>query len=145
MPLLPMGGADVARFSNDGRWVAYMSSQSGQSEIYVQPFRGAQANVPKWQVSVGGGVQPCWRGDGKELFYLSKDDKIMSVAVRSSDGSFEAQPPRVLFDAHMIRHRNPRNDYAAHPDGQRFLVSVVDENRAPTPIEVVVNWGASPH
>ncbi len=145
VPLIPVSGADQARFSNDGRWIAYAWLQGGQPEIYVQPFRGAQANVPKWQVSVGGGVQPFWRGDGKELFYLSKDNKIMSVAVRSIDGSFHAEPPRVLFDAHMIQHRSPRNNYAAHPDGQRFVLSIVDQNRAPTPIEVVLNWGATTH
>lgn len=145
-PLSAVSDTYQAKFSPAGGWIAYMSNQTGRREIYVQRFDGVPAtNAPKWQVSVGGGTQPYWRGDGKELFYLSDDDKIMSVAVHTSGGLFEAGPSRVLFDAHMLRHRGPGNHYVAHPDGQRFLLTVVDENRAPTPIEVVVNWGATTH
>jgi serine/threonine protein kinase/Tol biopolymer transport system component len=131
------------RFSPDGRWMAYVSHESGQPEVYVQAFRGAPAGTGgKWQVSSGGGGQPAWRRDGRELFYLSGPDaRLMAVEVKTGE-TFEAGSPRVLFDTGLAAaRRGPRNDYSASPDGQRFLLRV-PTSAAAEPVQVLVNWPA---
>ena len=75
-----------AQFSPDGKWMAYASNESGQPQVYVQAIPASGA---KWQISPAGGVQPRWRRDGKELFYISADQKLMAVPVKSGAG-FEA-------------------------------------------------------
>jgi serine/threonine protein kinase len=117
------------RFSPDGRWVAYMSNEPGLREIFVQPFPGPG---PKVQVSTGGGQWPRWRRDGRELFYISADDRLMTVPLAWSGGRFEAGPPQPLF---ALRGTS---GYEPSPDGQRFLTvtSVSDAS----PISVILNW-----
>jgi Tol biopolymer transport system component len=83
-----------ARFSPDGKWVAYSSDESGAREIYVQTF---PASSGKWRVSANGGSQPSWRRDGKELYYISGDRKLMAVDVKL-ESKFEAGVPQKLFD-----------------------------------------------
>ena len=80
--------------SPDGRWLAYVSDESGRYEVYVQSFPGGGG---KRQVSTGGGIGPRWRGDGKELFYHAPDGKLMAVPVKSG-ASFEAGAPVALFE-----------------------------------------------
>jgi len=127
-----------AQFSPDGKWIAYSSSETGNSEIYVSPFPNADS---KWQVSRGGGQEPRWRRDGKELFYLSAEGKMMAVSVRAG-GNFEAGSPVTLFKAHL---RQPisvldRVSYDVTADGQRFLINTkVDEPNA-APLSVILNW-----
>jgi Tol biopolymer transport system component len=83
-----------AQFSPNGRWLAYVSNESGRNEVYVRPFPVAPG---KWQLTTGGGEQPRWRRDGKELFYLSADHKLMSVEMSSEGSMFEHHPPNALF------------------------------------------------
>ncbi|MFZ0297536.1 MAG: protein kinase [Candidatus Sulfotelmatobacter sp.] len=126
-----------ARFSPDGKWVAYASNESGHWEIYVTSFPEAHG---KWQVSNSGGDQPRWRGDGKELFYLSTDSKIMSVPVKTGS-NFDAGTPTVLFQA------NPREMFATSElfsydvsnDGQKFLINTQLKTEM-TPMSVVLSW-----
>jgi Tol biopolymer transport system component len=121
-----------ARFSPDGRWVAYVSNETGMAEVYVQEFQGSGGKVP---VSTGGGNRPCWRGDGKELFYISRG-KLMAVDVKVVGSNFEAGVSRQLFEI-------PRSvDFEVSGDGQRFLIPVPVEETSPTPITVVLNWTA---
>ncbi len=128
-----------ARFSPDGKWVAYASNESGRWEIYVTSFPEAHG---KWQLSNAGGDQPRWRGDGKELFYLSNDNKIMAVPVRTGS-NFDAGTPTALFQA------NPREmfatselfSYDVSSDGQKFLINT-QLKTAMTPLSVVLNWSA---
>src|SRR5262249_12095065 len=87
------------QFSPDGRWVAYTSTDSGRPEIYVQPF---PASGGKWQISTAGGVTPRWRADGKELFYISLDRKLMAVDITAA-AKFEAGIPRPLFTMRITR------------------------------------------
>jgi eukaryotic-like serine/threonine-protein kinase len=127
------------RFSPDGKWVAYASNESGHWEIYVTSFPEAHG---KWQVSNTGGDQPRWRSDGKELFYLSNDSKIMSVPVKTGS-NFDAGTPTVLFQA------NPREMFATSElfsydvsnDGQKFLINTQLKTEM-TPMSVVLNWNA---
>jgi len=131
-----------ARFSPDGRWVAYTSTESGPPEVYVQSF---PASGGKWQVSTGGGILPLWRGDGKELFYVvSSAGRVMSVEVKTAP-QFEASAPKLLFTgAVALNHAmSAGNHYAVSADGQRFLLPRPVQQSAPSPITVVLNWTAA--
>jgi eukaryotic-like serine/threonine-protein kinase len=123
-----------ARFSPDGRWVAFVSDESGRSRVYVQPLQGSGE---KWPISTAGGSRPRWRRDGKELYYLAADNKLMAVALNAGH-SFTAGPPAVLFKSNMAW-----NDYDVAPDGKQFLVSTQVAGAESTPITVVLNWTAS--
>lgn len=128
------------RFSPDGKWVAYASNESGTWEVYVQSF---PASGGKWQISTNGGAQPQWRRDGKELFYLSPDRKLMAVDVKGHD-TFDAGAPKELFGLRLQTGGlpGPRNYYVASADGHRFLVASAPEDRITTPTTVVLNWTA---
>ena len=118
------------RFSPNGRWVAYESTETGRSEIYVQPFPGPG---PKSQISVGGGILPRWRRDGSELFYVAADRHLMSVSVTADSARLPGSVPRSLF-------RLPSLLYEPSPDGQRFLVNTVVSEASP--ITIILNWKA---
>jgi eukaryotic-like serine/threonine-protein kinase len=132
------------QFSPDGKWVAYASNETGRWEIYVTSFPDAHG---KWQVSTGGGEQPRWRGDGKELFYISSDGKVMSVPV-TTGVNFDAGASAVLFQA------TPGQPVALYDlfvydvtrDGQRFLiitpVKQAETQTGTQPMSVVLNWTA---
>jgi len=126
-----------AQLSPDGRWMAYASNESGQPQVYVQAIPASGA---KWQISPAGGVQPRWRRDGKELFYISTDQKLMAVQVKSGDG-FEAGASQPLFALDPIfPAMMGRFAYQPAADGQRFLVlELVGGSTAP-PLDVVLNW-----
>ena len=128
-----------ARFSPDGHWVAYNSTESGRPEVYVMPF-GSGAG--KWQVSGAGGVLPVWRHDGKELFYWSLDNNLVSVPVQLKKDAVEVGAPHTMF-----RLRNPQGNvglispYDVTGDGQRFVV-IETPQLASKPITLVTNWTA---
>ncbi len=129
-----------AQLSPDSRWLAYASNESGQYQVYVQPFAPGRDTpmTGKWQISTTGGEQPRWRGDGKELFYLDRDRKVMAVDVRATAQSFDRGAPRGLFDS---RINNFSRAYAPSPDGARFLMPVPQGARGEAPpLTVVVNW-----
>jgi hypothetical protein len=128
-----------AHFSPDGRWVAYASNESGAFEVYVQSFpeRGR-----KHQVSTSGGFQPRWRRDGKELYYLAPDRRLMSVAVGRGE-TVQLGSPQPLFELPVS---NPafgfaQRSYDVTSDGQRFIVSRLVP-QPPESITVVINWTA---
>ena len=129
--------AERSSFSPNGRYVAYASNETGIMEVYVQTF---PQHMGKWQISSSGGNEPVWRGDGKELFYLSADNEVMAVNVNGASGEFEAGQPKPLFKATLTNLGFWRNSYAATPDGQRFLMLVPASEGKPKPITVVVNW-----
>ncbi|MBI4468216.1 MAG: serine/threonine-protein kinase [Acidobacteria bacterium] len=126
------------QFSPDGRWIAYQSNESGTGEIYVASFPGAGN---KRQISTSGGLFAKWRGDGKEIFYLSPDNHLMAVEVSGAEKTFKVGSARRLFELRWVEHgRGPVYDVTS--DGQRFLVNTVVEQRAPSPITLVTNWTA---
>ena len=127
-----------ARFSPDGRWVAYTSSESGRQEVYVAPFPKAEG---KWQVSTAGGSWSRWRRDGKELFYLAPDNTLMAAAVDGQGAAFQVGAVRPVFSA-PVDIDNTFYAYDVTADGQRFLVATVAETTMPSPITVVTNWAA---
>ena len=142
-PYLRTGFYDSqGRFSPDGHFIAYASNASGKNEVYVQPF--PDSSTGKWLVSKGGGVQPRWRRDGKELFYISADSKMMAADVTTSP-AFKVGVPKVLFSAPIWGGGSVQNvtRYDVTADGKKFLINTVaseDGASAVTPITVVLNW-----
>jgi serine/threonine protein kinase/Tol biopolymer transport system component len=130
-----------AQLSPDGRWIAYASNESGTFEVYARAFPSGEG---KKRVSIRGGLEPQWRGDGQELFYLSSDRNLMSVAVRAGL-TLEASLPTPLFETRMATVFDPsytRNQYVVSADGNRFLINQPASGERPPPITVVVNWPA---
>jgi len=134
----------LAQLSPDGRWLAYTSTESGRAEVYV---RGFPSGATRRQVSTQGGLEPKWRGDGKELFYLAPDRTLMSVAV-TTGSTFDAGLPVRLFETRtsplsVANAGYTRNQYVVSADGTRFLVNQPPLGAPATPITVVVNWTAA--
>ena len=124
------------RFSPDGRWLAYQSSESGRSEIYVRPFPGPGARHP---ISNGGGSEPVWSANGRELFYLT-GDAMMAVDITARP-DFGAGSPRRLFQGQYKRSATGTSAYAVSGDGRRFLrIQAVRPEQPLTEIHVVLNW-----
>jgi eukaryotic-like serine/threonine-protein kinase len=123
-----------AHLSPDGRWIAYQSDESGRVEVYVASFKGSSG---KWQISTDGGIEPCWSHDGRELFYLSSDQRLMSVTIAPGE-AFNATTPTPLFRI-LTEQGLRRNVYCPSPDGKRFLF-LVPVGESSTPMTVMVNW-----
>jgi serine/threonine-protein kinase len=126
-----------SRFYPDGRWLAYISDESGRYEVHTQSYPGSGG---KWQISTEGCVDPVWNPNGRELFYRS-GDKIMAVDI-TTQPSFVAGKPRMLFEGRYEPAPVPNSNYDVSPDGQRFLMAkpVESEGVEPTQINVVLNW-----
>jgi serine/threonine protein kinase/Tol biopolymer transport system component len=132
-----------ARLSPDGKWLAYASDESGWPEVYVQRL---DSTGDRRLISVKGGAQPIWRGDGKELFYLALDMKIMAVGVTSGN-DLRVGDPTPLFELPypVEPFYDLRNIYDVTPDGQRFLVKLPTAMPPPPSINVVLNWPKAAH
>jgi eukaryotic-like serine/threonine-protein kinase len=147
-PFLQTQFAEIdGHFSPDGRWVAYASDESGRSDVYVRPFSAdASANADgggvKWQVSYEGGQWPIWSNDGKELYYLTLDWKVMEVDV-TTNPTFQAGSPKFLFQAPQQAGNAAGNVGSYTADGKRFLFSVPIEQGGQAPFNVVLNWQAA--
>ena len=133
--------------SPDGEWMAYTSNESGRLDIYVQPF---PATGGKWLVSTAGGVQPRWRRDGKELYYVSvMPPKIMAVDVKTDGAMFQASVPHALFDVPGIQANGPgpgglSGSYSVSANGQKFLVGIQPvAAEVSNPLSIVLNWTAT--
>jgi Tol biopolymer transport system component len=129
---------DEAQFSPDGHWVAYVSDATGASEVYVRPFPPAEKSS-QWIISNGGGRQPRWRGDGKELYFLS-GRRVMAVDITSGT-VFHPSVPRSLFEIALPTGTSAsRRDWDVTPDGKRFLINIAASTVSQSPITVVLNW-----
>ena len=138
-PLLESQAFDYgsAEFSPNGRFIAYDSNESGRNEVYVQTF---PPSGQKWVISNGGGSLPLWRRDGRELFYLTQDGKVMSAEMKS-DSTFDSVVTKQLFQTQF--KRAPGIPYAVTNDGSRFLINTPAEANTATPLVVVLNWTAT--
>ena len=127
-----------AHLSPDGKYIAYTSDKSGSMAVYVQtvPLSGSE-----WRISTGVGAQPRWRRDGRELFYIGADRKLMVVEVKLGP-PFQVGVPKPLFETRVPTITDFRNHYVVTADGQRFLINSMTEARGTTPIDVVKNWTA---
>ena len=149
LELLPVAGGDATRFltskgsetngqiSPDGGWVAYASDESGAWEVYVTSFPGAAG---KWQVSRGGGTEPRWRGDGKELFYIAPSGMLMAVPVNAGS-AFATGPPTPLFQIHGRAPISSTDTftYDVVRDGKRFLVNRYVKPEHVAPLTILLN------
>jgi len=127
-----------AEFSPAGHWIAYTSDESGNQEIYVRNFDEGPGRGGAKRISIEGGSHPKWRSDGRELFYLSPDRKLMSVEI-GAPPVLTAGTPRLLFQT-RIRILNFLAGYAVAAMGQRFLVNTPAEEAESGPITVIANW-----
>ncbi|HEY1270567.1 MAG TPA: protein kinase, partial [Terriglobales bacterium] len=154
LELIPAAGGEPTRFSNskdnetngqispDGKWAVYASDETGNWEIYVTSFPGAAG---KWQVSRGGGSEPRWRGDGKEIFYIAPNGMLMAVPVNGAT-TFATGSPTALFQIHG---RAPISStdvftYDVAKDGKRFLVNKYVKPEHVPPLTILLNAATSP-
>ena len=130
------------RFSPDGKWIAYTSNESGEDQVYLQPF---PPNGGKWQISTNGGIEPRWRGDGRELYYVNNaaNPKLMAVPIQWSTVP-EPGAPREIPTLQMGNMGlDGANQYVVTADGQRFIMqSSTQQQTGPVPISILVNWPA---
>jgi serine/threonine-protein kinase len=122
-------------FSPDGQWMAYVSTDSGRHEVYVESFPRGKG---RWIISTGGGKEPRWSHDGTELFYRN-GDAMMVVRIRTRP-EFEAGPPRVLFEREMKHGIYDTPAYDVAPDGSEFVMIERPLELAPTQLNVVLDW-----
>jgi hypothetical protein len=129
-----------AQFSPDQKWVAFTSSESGRNEVYVRPFPDGDG---KWQISSEGGTEPRWRGDAKELFYLTPDGTLMSVSVKTIP-NFSAATPVTLFKTGTIPiptgSWGGAGEYDVTKDGSKFLINTIVTSPTLPSLFVIVNW-----
>lgn len=129
----------LAQFSPDGHWIAYVSDESGTPEIYVRPFSPEKSTDAvsggKWLISKGGGVQPRWRDDGKEIFYYSPALQQMAVDVNVGT-TFVPGTPKPLFNIPLLSPGDVTGN------GKRFIYPTAEGSNAPSPFIVVTNWQA---
>ncbi|MBS1828867.1 MAG: serine/threonine-protein kinase [Acidobacteria bacterium] len=127
------------RFSPNGKWVAYASDESGRYEVYVRPFPSGDS---KWRVSPEGGDFPLWRGDGKEIYYLTPDRKLMAAAVIEGRDGIAVSVPQQLFATQMHPRPSgvPLNSYTVSSDGKKILMDTRLPDQGDSALTVVVNW-----
>lgn len=141
-PALYLQRAWSGRVSPDGRWIAYISSESGNrtDEVYVRPVQPSQG---QWRISNNGGEQILWRADGKELFYLSPSQELIAVPI-TAGSTFGIGKPAKLFELHdLVPNMGRRYLYAVSKDGKRFLTTKCQFDSGAVPITVVLNWSAA--
>jgi Tol biopolymer transport system component len=130
-----------AHFSPDVKWVAYKSNESGQYEVYVRPFSDTStpARGGQWQVSSAGGINPRWRSDGRELYYLAPDSTLMAVPIEVRGTTLAPGAPVALFRPKIVGGgAGFSTEYDVSRDG-RFLINMIVEDSAP-PITIIQNW-----
>lgn len=128
-----------AHISPNGRWIAYGSTESGQFEVYVQAFPEPRG---RWQISTRGGTNPRWREDGRELYYVAPDNRLMAVDISDAE-AFRAGVPRPLFRADIGDDAFSMGRYEVFDNGQRFLLRLALGAGSIAPLTVVVNWAAA--
>ncbi len=122
----------MGRFSPDGKWIAYHSNETGQSEIYLRPFPGPGTAL---KISTSGGSNPAWRRDGRELYFVSGDNKTMAAEIREARSSLQVGTIQELFSRTPIM-----SDCEPFSDGKSFIVNRLIEPKETDPVTIVVNW-----
>jgi Tol biopolymer transport system component len=124
------GRVQQGRLSPDGRWLAYVSNETGRDEVYVQSLPTGNG---KWMISYEGGSQPVWRRDGRELYYIRNRRQLMAVAI-GGNAALEAGRPVALFEVPV------EASFEVTPDGRRFLIAATERQPEPEPVQILVNW-----
>jgi serine/threonine protein kinase len=128
---------DYAQLSPDCHWMAYNSTETGHEEVYVDSFPRSGNRV---RVSRSGGLCPKWRRDGKELYFLTDDRKLVAVSIEASGSAAKTGPARILFEAPAVGAGLYTGQFAPNAEGSRFLFNARVEDRAPVGITVIANW-----
>ena len=123
-------------FSPDGRFVAFASNESGQYEVYVAPF---PSGTPHTQISIDGGTQPTWRGDGRELYFVGPSGRLMAVPIETG-ARVKAGEPSTITTVSLRPSRNQMREYDVSADGRTFLLNSTGSGRQSLPFTVVTNW-----
>jgi Tol biopolymer transport system component len=126
---------NFGRFSPDGRWITYVSDESGRNEVYVQSFRPSDGRIGKVRISTDGGIEPRWPRKGNEIFYIGPDNMLIAVEVKTGD-TLGVGASRALFPTRPVGVLR----YDVSPDGRRFLVAVPMEEMVSSPATVVLDW-----
>jgi Tol biopolymer transport system component len=129
----------TGQFSPDGHWIAYTSPETGQDEVYLVPFPSLSSKVP---ASTAGGLYPRWRGDGKELYYIAPDGKMMAVTLDFPGDSPKPGIPKALFQTRVL-NAGVTFLYDVTADGQKFLIESPLAGQALEPITLYSNWAAA--
>ncbi|MGH3373189.1 MAG: protein kinase domain-containing protein, partial [Actinoallomurus sp.] len=138
VPLLTTAAREMSpAVSPDGRWLAYVSDESGRPEVYVRPFPAVA--TARWQVSASGGTLPVWAHSGKELFYLNGRQEMTSIPL-TPGASFAVGQPRVLFPAAQYVLETNAGAYDVSPDDKRFVLVRAATGGTGTELVVVQNW-----
>lgn len=128
-------------FSPDGHWIAYSSDESGKQQVYVRPFPAADG---RWQISTAGGTLPLWSHDGRELFFVAPDDRVMIVSVSARPSSFAAGKPEPWPGARLQPRVGNSSSYDVAPDGKRLaaLLATTDagSDKSPTHVTFLLNF-----
>lgn len=136
MPFLRTRFNEAApQFSPDGHWIVYQSDESGRDEIYATQF---PRPGDKHLISTSGGTWPRWGRSGREIFYLSADKHMMATQVRAKGGVLEVGETRTLFGP--LKVPGPGSPFDVAPDGQHFLIAVIQEQPVADVLAVVLNW-----
>jgi hypothetical protein len=125
-----------SQFSRDGKWVAHGADETGQYEVYVAPFPSISS---QYQVSLQGGTQPRWSRDGKRLYFIAGDKRLMVVNVFTNGDSLKLGPPRALFQTRIIKVFEAYVQYDVSPNEQRFLINTRNDDDQ-QPLNVFANW-----
>jgi Tol biopolymer transport system component len=129
------------QFSPDGRWISYVSNESGQYEVYVRSFPDTGG---QWQISTAGGAQPRWAPNGKEVFYIAPDGGLMAVSIAVAGNAIQPGTPVLLFPTRIWNTTDfVRMQYDVAPDG-RFLINVATDQQSSSPITLLLNWNPDP-
>jgi dipeptidyl aminopeptidase/acylaminoacyl peptidase len=145
VPLLTSPADELdATISPNGKWLAYVSDENGSDELYVQSFNSENGSLgsdrKRVSTDADGAYAAEWGRDGKELFYLARDGRIMATTVKTDGQDFEYTPPSALFRERMLFTYAGIRDFDVFPDGKHFLIgSLVGDQTAPAPT-VILNW-----
>jgi serine/threonine-protein kinase len=133
--MTPFDESDPA-FSPNGKWLAYVSDESGRSEVYVQPYPGPGA---KWPISTDGGTEPAWSGDGSELYFRHRDQLVAVPVLVTKEGEFRTGSPKTVFESRYETIEGARN-YDAMPNGKAFVVVRSEGASEHDQFNVVLHW-----
>jgi eukaryotic-like serine/threonine-protein kinase len=125
------------KFSPSGHWIAYVSNESGSYQVYAARYPGGGSRV---QITAGGGTQPTWRADERELFYLGTGGRMMAVPIDTSSGTLKVGTAAHLFDVVLRPARDEEREYDVTRDGKGFIMNTVPPDKHSIPITVVLNW-----
>jgi len=133
-----------AELSPDGKWLAYLSDETGTYEVYVQSFNAeGKLGTNRKRISTNGGLVPVWSRNGKELFYVAEDGMMMSVGISPTVNEFQFTPPKALFKTHMLAAAGVFHEFDVTADGQHFLIgTLIGDTKSPRP-KIILNWPAA--